>query len=363
MKRLIAVLMALTLAGLGGSAAWAQMVDLKEMGVNEGSPGALEGPFRADSANGVFAFLAVASPRNCNDGSNATDCPNEVRAWFYDAACTRVSTVAIPLSENDTELVGIHAVTTATSGSVLVGHADPAAPNDVLLDFAPPTPHQIAGVIFEIDVAIGIARTIQMARIGNDFSNGWAPYYPVGVIPFLPADDGSNFFSLVQLRCPVGSALVDPTANDLLVGTAQTLGGDMLDLASQDEGGTPGDAYASGTTAVDGEALCDDCSPSPSNFATDVTIRIFDTDEVLLDTVSSFACSCLTEVRASAISSFAASNSTYWELEGNAPANFSGSTDGVFAGAFSILIVNPLVPRVLLYDRVNIGRDKAVLVP
>jgi hypothetical protein len=337
MKRLTAVLAFVALTGGGGIAAWAQQVDPLALGFT--SPGALEGSFITD--NTQFQFLILASPRFCNDASDPDVCENRVHLWFYTAACSRVDDAAITLTENDVDIQELHSplVTSVRAGNVLVAATPPSGPFDQPILAT----NSILGLMYYIDANRGIGRIEEMSRLSNNNGNGWSPYRPIALIPFALPDDGQIIFNTLLMRCPVGTALVetDPT---LVFGQEGSLGGDMLDLASQDEGNPPGDSYDPGTTNATSSTICDDCDTN-GLFASALTAIIYDLSENFLRSVDNLPCQCLgvapqggafeLETRLSDLAAIAGVEATYWELF-----SFGAPTgDELFTGSMNTQLV------------------------
>jgi hypothetical protein len=327
MKRLTAVLAFVALIGSGGVPAWAQQVDPLALGFT--SPGALEGSFITDTA-AQLQFLILASPRLCNDASDPDLCENRVHLWFYTAACNRVDDAAVTLTENDVEILPLHSplLTSVRAGNVLVAATPPSGPFDQPILAT----NSVLGLTYYIDVNRGIGRIEELSRLSNNNGNGWSPYKPVAIIPLALPDNGSSIFETLLIRCPQGTALVDrevspgppPIIATFVVGTEGTLGGDMLDLALQDEGFSPGDAYSAATTFADEFTICDDCDTN-GLFASALTAIIYDLDENFLRSVDNLPCQCLgvapqggaafdTEVRLSDLAAIAGVEATYWEV-------------------------------------------------
>jgi hypothetical protein len=333
MKRLTAVLAFVALIGSGGAPAWAQQVDPLALGFT--SPGALEGSFITESS-GQFQFLILGSPRLCNDGSDPDVCPNPVHLWFYTAACSRVDDAQAPLTENDVEILELHSpfLTSVRTGNVLVATTPPSGPFDQPILGT----NSILGLTYYIDVNRGIGRIEELARLSNNNGNGWSPYKPIHVVPFALPDDGGIIFNTLLIRCPRGTAVADDPL--FVFGDEGTLGGDMLDLAAQDEGFVPGSAYSSATSLANDNTICDDCDTN-GLFARALTAIIFDLDENFLRSVDNLPCQCIgvapqggafqAEVRMSTLAAIAGVRATYWELF-----SFGAPTgDELFTGALN----------------------------
>lgn len=357
MVRLVAVLTLLAVVILGGPAAWAQRTDPLHIGGDGGflgSPGALEGSQL--TGPGLLQFLFLSAPSFCQGTSGCAQA-NPVRVYFYNNACTRVDSTALTLSVDDVAVLSLHETTTTAnrSGNFLVATADPAATGQALLSEA-----QLAGISYVISTSLGVGRAQELSRMSNFFGTAWKPYASSHVLIFAPPDDGVNFFDLLELRCPVGTATqAAGLAGGTVVGTANTLGGDMLDLASQDEGGTPGDVFDPDTTTADSDTL-DGFNDENANgtFASAVTATVFSLDEAVLGTVSSFTCACNTQVRLSTLSAAAASNSTHWEFFSTG----GGTGTEIFTGGIDFLVRTAGL-NVNLFHRLHNSRTEANIAP
>jgi hypothetical protein len=267
--------------------------------------------------------MVLASPNGCNDGSAA--CPNRVHLWFYTADCNRIGDVAVhpPLTENDVEAISFHNHpynTLTVVGNVLVAGVAPSV-------FGWQTPllasNSIAGWVLSVDVNRGISYVEDLARLGSGRSGGgWAPYKPAHALLYAPADDGKEAIVTLRARCPTGTVI---NAAGTVFGPRGTLGADMLDLATQALGDTPGDAHSAATSDANAATLCPECVTS-GVFARRLAFIIFDTDEEFWETAENVPCQCLgmdvtrtgtafaPEVRLRDLSGFAARNDTYWEV-------------------------------------------------
>ncbi len=329
MKRLTAVLALVALTVGGGAPAWAQNVD--PLTIGDTSPGALEGSYiTTDTAGGQFQFLILASPRFCNDSSNPNVCEFTPHVWFYTAACIRVNDIRVPLTENDVEIISLHSplVTSVRVGNVLVAGTPGTGP------FSQPLllTNSIIGLMYYADVNRGIGRIEELARLSNNNGNGWSPYKPAHVIPFALPDDGGVIFNTLLVRCPRSTDLAranDDDAGDFFIsGVEGTLGGDMLDLASQDEGNPPAQAYNPATTLATDQTLCDDCETT-GVFARALSFFIFDLNENFLQSVDNVPCQCIglttilggtaVEARLRDISPISGIQATYWEITSFGP--------------------------------------------
>ena len=335
MKRLIAGLTVLVVAALAAPQVWAQDPDPFHFGFF--SPAALEGTF--DASAGKLAFLALAAPRGCADTSDPTNCPRFVRVFFYNASCTRVDSTVVSLSEGGAAVLPIPGSTAATSGNVLVAKADPGVTTSVRADHA--LPSVVIGWLVQIDLNLGVARMNDLAFMSGDFGMGWSPYKPAAVVPPLPQDSGAFLVTLL-FRCPTGVTLVNPAANNLLVGTFNTLGGDMLEAYSQGDRNRPiGEAYNAAATTINPNNIfgtaysADGGTTAPSNFATSLTLNFFDLNENPLGTVTT-TCQCRSEPRLNTLLGAAATQFTYLEIEGTGPTNFTGRNGGAFTGSWNV---------------------------
>jgi hypothetical protein len=359
MKGLVAGLMVVGLLAMAAPGSWAQNVDPLTIGTT--SPGALEGDYQ--TGGGLLQFLAVASPTLCNDGSDATDCPLSGHLWFYNAACSRISDKAVPLTENDLEIVPLHdpLVTQNRVGNVLVAATLPNAQfGQVRLATNP-----IIGQTWFVDTVRGIARIQDLARLSNNNGNGWAPYKPAHVLILAPPDDGSFLTGTLIFRCPVGTALLAKAngAGGFIVGTPGTLGGDMLDLANQDEGGLPNESNDPLLTTATSSTICDDCTTN-GVFAKALQAFVFDDDELLLQSVDNIQCRCLgaafpaggtfvNEIRLKDLSVHAGVRATYWEIFsfGFTPAPENQEVDALFTAALNVVANFGPAGRMNFYSR------------
>lgn len=359
MKRLTGWLVVLALTAVGGSLAWAQMPDPLHIGESN-TPAALEGSYITES--GMLQFLVVGSPRGCNDGSDPTDCPNVAHLWFYNAACNRVEDLKLPLTANDVEIVPLHdpTVTQVRTGNVLVAATPPGGPFDlpILAD------NPLIGKTYYFDTNRGIARMETMARLSGFFGNGWTDYRPAAVLLVAPPDDGVTFFNTLLVRCPAGTAV--QAANSLggtVLGTIGTLGGDMLDLAAQNEGAPSGSSFDKATTQADVDTLCDDCETN-GTFAAALTAIIYDLDENFLRSVDNMPCRCIgvgpqggtvaAEPRLATLAPIAATTATYWEIFSFGKA----AGEELFAAAHNLQVKLGSL-NVNLFGRLHNARDRA----
>jgi hypothetical protein len=319
-----------------------------------GSPGALEGSQL--TGGGILQFLLLAAPGECQGTSGCAQA-NPIRVYFYNNACTRVDSTSLTLSKNKVSLLSLHETTTTANrtGNFLVATADPAATGQPLL-----AETQIAGISYVIHTGLGVGRAQELARQSAQFGQGWRPYASTHVIIFAPPDDGVNFFDLLELRCPVGTAVQAAGLNGgTVIGTANTLGGDMADLSSQDEGDAPGSVFGTDTTGAT-EGTIDGFNDSNSNgtFASAIKATVFDTNENVLGSVSSFTCTCNTQVRLATLLAAAAGNSTYWELFSTG----GGTGTEVFTGGLNILVRTAGL-NINLFHRLHNARDEANITP
>ncbi|MGH7265770.1 MAG: hypothetical protein ACREMB_13110 [Candidatus Rokuibacteriota bacterium] len=339
MKRVVAGLAVLVVTAVAVPPGWAQNVDPLHIG--EDAPRALEGSYSTNA--GQLQFLFLTSPLTCNDGSDPDQCPFPLRVYFYNTACNRVDSRPVSLGPNQTTVLELHnpGVTANRAGNFLVAAADPTDPGLALL-----TEESIAGISYFFDANTGIARAEELSRLAR---NGWLPFNAAAAILLAVPDDGVSFSSTLRLRCPVGTAV---SGSDV-IGTLDTLGGDMLDLAAQEDGETPGDAFLS---PVDDDTLRDDNDSNfNGTFASAVTATVYDLDGNLLGTVASIPCTCLTEVGLGTLTPLATSQFTYWEL-------FSTGGDlgtEIFTGAFSF----QAGPGLAFNHRLHHTRDEDGLLP
>lgn len=329
MKRLIAAVTFLALAGSPVPAVRAQNTD--PLAIGQGSaPAALEGSYITGA--GHLQFLALGSPQG----------PNQAHLRFYTTACNRVDDAAVSLTENDVALLPLHSdqITSNRVGNVLVTASDGA----------------IIGWMYYIDTNRGIGRLEEMARLaaGEGGGTGWSPYRPAHVLLFAPPDDDATSFVTLLVRCPVGTTIQAPgAAGGTVVGAGGTLGGDMLDLASQaGDGSSPGAALDPSTTIADSHTLCPSCATS-GIFATRLLALVFDTDESFLKSVDSMTCRCLgvsigggpfaNEARLKDIAPITAAQSTYWEIFGSGAGLFTASVNlQVKSGGLNVNFFNRL---------------------
>jgi len=305
-------------AGAPGS--WAQQPDPLVIGANN-TPAALEGGYQ--TGGGLFQWLAIAAPQECIDGS--ANCPDTAaHLWFYAAACTRVDDKAVPLSKNKLTVISLHdpLVTANRVGNVLVGGTLPNSQfQQVRL-----TSNAIIGQTWFVDAVRGIGRIEDMARLSGNSGMGWSPYRPAHVLLLAPPDDGVILTGTLIFRCPTGTAVlakVSTVGGGSVVGTVGTLGGDMLDLASQDEGAAPGTAVNAVLTEADDDTLCGSCSTN-GLFAKAISAIVYDTEENLIKSVDNISCRCLgasiaggafqSEIRLKDLALAAGSQATYWEI-------------------------------------------------
>ncbi|MGH7265769.1 MAG: hypothetical protein ACREMB_13105, partial [Candidatus Rokuibacteriota bacterium] len=321
MKRLLVVLVALTIVPLAGAVAMAQQPDPLHIGVNQdATPAALEGGYRTDG--GRLQFVVLGSPRDCNDGSDPVSCPNALRVYFYNEACNRVDHVPVSLAENGLAILELHnpGVTANRAGNFLVAGASAGNPGQPRL-----ANHALTGLSYFVDPNQGVSRVEELARLAES-GVGWRPYQPSAMLPFAPPDDGGFLTDTLLLRCPVG---VTPAVLEFFnLGTPGTLGGDMQDLASQAEGGAPGTVLADDSTVnnrADGDG----------SFAVNLVALVFDPDGNLLG-IPTFPCRCYTEQRLNGILPAAGVTSTHWEIFG---LSAQEKRAGLFAGAFSLRAV------------------------
>jgi hypothetical protein len=317
-KRLLVGFMAVVLLAGVAPGAWAQGgVDHLDIGFRH--PSALEGGFDV-LASGKLAFLAVGSPRFCNDGN----CDSGVtHMWFYTEACNRTTNLPLPMTENDLEIVPLHDpfVTLTKAGNFLVAAIVPGSPNPRLAS------NPIIGQTWYVDAVRGIGR-IEPLAANRDGGEGWVPYKPAAVALLVPPDDGGFLTATFIFRCPVGTALLAKatTNSGFIVGSVLTLGGDMLDLASQEEGNPPELVFDPTLTPADEDTLCDNCTTN-GLFAKVLAAFVYDDDENPLISLDNMQCRCLgstvtgqttffNEIRAKDLTIHASNKVTYWEIGG-----------------------------------------------
>jgi len=312
MKRLLVTLLFLALAA-NPVAAPAQNTDPLAIGQGK-APAALEGSYITGGEH--LQFLVLGSPQGAN----------QAHLRFFTAACNSVDNTIVRLTENDVEVIPLHnsLATAGRVGNVLVTASSEA----------------IIGWMYYIDANRGIGRLEEMARLadGGGGGTGWSPYRPAHVLLFAPPDDGASALVTLLVRCPVGTATQAPgAAGGTVVGTLGTLGGAMLDLASQAvDGSAPGAALNPATTIADSGTLCPSCATS-GIFATRLFAVVYDTDEHFLKSVDNVACRCLgvslagnpfvDEPRLKDIALVTAFQSTYWEIFGVGADLFTASVN------------------------------------
>jgi len=362
MKRLITVLTILALTLAGGSLVWAQNPDPLHIG-QFNAPAALEGGYQTGA--GLFQFLIIGAPQECLDGSK--NCPDTTaHLWFYTAACTRVENGQVKLSKKKVSVIPLHdgLVTSNRVGNVLVAGTPPG------LAFDKPrlTTSAIIGQTWFIDANRGIGRIEDMARLAGNDGEGWQPYRPAHVLLFAPPDDGVGLFDTLIFRCPQGTARQKAgTAGGVVVGTPLTLGGDMLDLASQStHGSIAGAALDANTTVSDSSDLCNDCATN-GTFAKVLTAIVRDDNEGFLKSIDSITCRCLgasiaggafsNEVRLRDMAIQAGSQNTYWEI------TTVGAPDGneLFTAALNVQVKSTV--NVNFYTRLWSANDPDNLEP
>jgi hypothetical protein len=353
MKRLIAVLTILTFVGTWAVVpiASAQMKDPMRFGGDSNDPGkpdSLEGSYI--TGNGQFQWLMIGAPRGRIDGDSSIE-GNVAHLWFYTAACNRVVDKAAPLTENQSKVFALHNpgfLTGPRVGNVIVAAISPFTG-----PFQPVSAtNAIIGEMFYVDINRGIGRLEELAANTAE-PTAWQPYSGAHVILFAPPDDGVNFFDTLLVRCPVGASV---TAQGTVFGTAGTLGGDMVDLYNQSNGGgSPGDGYSSTTSSVTDTWLINSSAADPSGlFAKALSASVYNLDEEFQESVDNLGCQCIgtatsPEVRLGTLSAFAASHESYWELQ-----SFNqGGLDDAWTAGLNVRLTVPGLLNVNFFHRLH----------
>jgi hypothetical protein len=375
MKRLIAVLTILAFVGTWAVVpiASAKVTDPRKFGQLEdpGRPSALEGSYI--TGNGQFQWLMIAAPGNCLDKSD--NCPdNEAHLWFYNEACNRLVDKPAPLTENDVRVFPLHSTSFLTApriGNVLVAAVSRwrGSGQPVLATSA------VIGEMFYIDVNRGIGRMEELARLGS--SGGLAPYDGSHVIAWAPPDDGTNFFVTLLVRCPVGGSV---NSAGTVFGTPATLAGDLIELMSQENGGSIGDGYASTLSNVTRANFNGEMANSVAlndvsgRFASFIQGFVYNVDEEFQESVDRVPCRCIgvtppggssfvPEVRLSALSAFAAANESYWELDSFNTNPGESTFNDAWTAALNIQLKVGSALNVNFFGRLHHARGRLALEP
>ena len=247
-------------------------------------------PFFGNGANGDVSFLELTAPVG---GAN-------IHMIFYNAACTRVISLAETLTANDVAIVPIAPVAPGVNG--LIAIAWTANGNDLV-----PLPTAIHSRVYWVNGVSGRARVLEPITLATHQVAGATTWNPLrsGATFFAPQET-AGVHTVVYLICPKDTIQggAGPTGSAFPVGIFPTIVPPFLA------------EYGAGTIAG----------------------RIYDLNETLLANVVT-DCDCLkvhpvTDFDSGTVYPFTA---TYTELQANPTGGFS------FTGYTAIQVTSPLV--------------------